>query len=301
MQFYLKFLKESGEKFIIYKNIPWIYYHSFLQPRSFPHIKVSLSQDEAKELLASSKVSFLRWTSKFDCGYQTRWWHVIKDDKSDLSLLSSNTRSKIRRGQKNCTVCKIDPLYLAINGYEVYKAAFRRYKGRVKPISEENFKNIIFLTANFPQIVEYFGVFYKDKLVGYSMNYIQDNAVNYSTIKYHPDYLKYYSSYALIFEMDNHYLNERNMKYVNDGERSIYHQSNIQEYLINKFKFRKAYCKLNIVYSPKIKLLVNWLYPVRKLFQKINVHLNISLLRKVNAMLNQEEIRRGFLENENYQ
>lgn len=79
----------------------------------------------------------------------------------------------------------------------MYKAAFRRYKGRVKLTSEENFKNIILLTANFPQIVEYFGVFYKDKLVGYLMNYIQDNAVNYSTIKYHSDYLKYYSGYAL--------------------------------------------------------------------------------------------------------
>lgn len=100
MQLYLKFLKESGEKFIIYKSIAWIYYHGFLQPRSFPHIKVSLSQNEAKELLASSKASFLRWTSKFDCGYQTQWWHVIKDDKSDLSLLSSNTRNQIRRGQK---------------------------------------------------------------------------------------------------------------------------------------------------------------------------------------------------------
>ena len=294
MQNYIEFLRKSNKKFIIYKNIPWVYYQGFLQPASFPHIEVNLSKKEAEELLNMSKTLFLRWSSDFDCRYNTEWWYVIKDDKSDLSLLSLNTRSKIRRGLKNYIVHKIDALYLANNGYEVYRSAFSRYKGGIKPTSKQSFKNSILSSINFPEVVEYFGVFYKDKLVGYAMNYIQDNAVNYSTIKYNPYYLKYYSSYALIFEMNNYYLNEKKVKYVYDGARSIYHQTNVQEYLINKFKFRKAYCKLNIVYSTKMKLLVSCLYPLRKLFSKAsNLLENLNLLNKLNSILIQEEIRRA--------
>ena len=55
---------------------------------------------------------------------------------------------------------------------------------------------------------EFFGVYYKEKLVAYCMCNIKDDTCNYSTIKFHPEYLKYYSSYALFYTMNQYYLDE---------------------------------------------------------------------------------------------
>ena len=55
------------------------------------------------------KALFARWTSEFDCGYETNWWYVIKDKEFDLSALKSNYRYKINKGNKNFDVRVINP------------------------------------------------------------------------------------------------------------------------------------------------------------------------------------------------
>jgi hypothetical protein len=89
--------------------------------------------------------------------------------------------------------------------------------------------------------------------------------------------------------MNNYYLAEQKLRYVTDGTKSISHQTNIQEFLINKFKFRKAYCYLHIKYQPFFGLAVSCLFPFRKFFSVFNV----SLFRSINSILLQEEIRRN--------
>ena len=90
--------------------------------------------------------------------------------------------------------------------------------------------------------------------------------------------------------MNQYYLNENNFRYVNDGARSISHETNIQTFLIDKFRFRKAYCKLNIIYSTKVRLLLSLIYP----FRLILVFLNFGIFIKLNILLKQENIRRSY-------
>jgi len=89
--------------------------------------------------------------------------------------------------------------------------------------------------------------------------------------------------------MNKYYLNERNFLYVNDGSRSLSHNTNIQNYLIEKFHFRKAYCKLNILYRKDIEFLVNLLFPIRKIIYRVDT----NLFQKISVLLKHEEIRRG--------
>ncbi|MGM9704630.1 MAG: hypothetical protein ACI3YB_01395 [Prevotella sp.] len=49
--------------------------------------------------------------------------------------------------------------------------------------------------------------------------------------------------------MNRHYLENRKLKFVSDGARSITNHSNIQPFLIDKFKFRKAYCNIRLTYK----------------------------------------------------
>jgi len=89
--------------------------------------------------------------------------------------------------------------------------------------------------------------------------------------------------YGLIFEMNRYYLQERGLKYVLDGARSMTEHSNIQPMLEEKFKFRKAYCDLQLFYKPLIGMAVKVLFPFRRLIKH----------PKVVAILRQEAWARG--------
>ena len=48
-----------------------------------------------------------RWTTDFDCGYETNWWYVIKDTPFDIVSLKAKRRYEINKGNKNFQVRKI--------------------------------------------------------------------------------------------------------------------------------------------------------------------------------------------------
>jgi hypothetical protein len=272
------------------QGVTWRNYQGALMPVGAPHIRIELSNDEIAHLLKTSGAYFIRWVSDFDCRRETAFWYVIKDGKSSLEALSANTRSKVRRGLKHCSVKKTDAVTIARQGYPVYQKAFSRYDTFLQPAAKENFQKQISNLQDNPEW-EFWGVWNKKgDLIAYSQNRIENGTCNYSTIKFDPDYLKLYPSYALFFEMNNHYLNQLGLKYVNDGARSISHNTSIQEFLIDKFKFRKAYCRLNIAYNPKIKMAVRLLYPFRRLLAACN----FSVTNKLSVLLKHEEIRRSF-------
>jgi hypothetical protein len=185
-------------------------------------------------------------------------------------------------------VNKIEKSELIEHGYKVYVAAFKRYKTINKPMSSKKFiKHINSLDKDW----EFWGVYSRetDELIAYSQNKIVTDQCYYSTIKFHEKYLKMYSSYALYFAMNSYYLKERKLKYVNEGTRSILHETNVQSFLIDKFKFRKAYCKLHVQYHPLVTPIIFVLYP----FRKIIVKSNLLFFRKIGVVLSQEQLHRN--------
>jgi hypothetical protein len=273
---------------IEFKDITWRHYHGALIPAVAPHIGVNLTQKEQKELLKLSKAYFIRYVTDFDIKQESSFWYVIKDESENLEHYKSKMRNQIRKGLTNCRVEKVDSDNISKNGYSVYLAAFKKYKTDIEPKTKEAFtKDILHSKSQ-----EFWAVYKKgeERLVAYSQNSIEDDSVNYSTIKLHPDYLKYYPSYALIFKMNEYYLNEKKVRYVNDGARSISHMTNIQNFLIDKFNFRKAYCKLHIVYRWDIGMIVRLLYPLRKLIDQVDY----KVFNRLSVLLKQEEIRRSY-------
>lgn len=74
--------------------------------------------------------------------------------------------------------------------------------------------------------------------------------------------------------------------YINDGARSISHETNFQDYLEKCFGFRKAYCKLHIAYNPRIKWAVKVLLPFRKILCKFD---EIGFIHQIDSVLKMEE------------
>lgn len=217
----------------------------------------------------------------FDCKEETAAWFVIKDSFGGMDELSSNMRNQVRKSLKTFEVKRITNEYLAENGYEVFRAAQIGYGIKEEQIEkEENWKKGTLNTG-----LELWGAICREngRLAAYGENQVNELSCNYRVLKADPAYRKQYAYYGLIYEMNRHYLEERGLKYVNDGFRSLTEHSNIQPFLIEKFKFRKAYCKANIVYKWWVGIAVRMLYPLRKIIR----------VAKLQALLRVEEIRRG--------
>ena len=263
-------------------KVNWRKYNGAIIPLDPPHIEVIESRNEIKSLIKKHNALFARWISDFDCKSETNFWYVINDRAMQMNDYSTNTRNQIKKGLKTFQINIIAKSVIEQRGYDIYFSAFQSYNTLTKLKSKKLFLKE--LEGDW----EFWGVYFKDILIGYSQNRIADRCCDYSTIKINPTYKKMYPTYALIFIMNKYYLNDKHLKYVSDGARSLFHQSNIQGFLMQKFKFRKAFCRLHILYSPLIKRVVFLLYPLRIFLSSIN----IILFKKIGLVLKQEEIIR---------
>ena len=286
-----------GVKFEIVNGILWREYQRMVVPLGPAMFDYTISEDEARFLLSKfPKALLVRWTDGFNLtddyaktenNSEESWYAVICNEFKDLEKLSVNNRSKIRRGLKNCEVKRVGADFIARNGFNVFISAFERYKGVKRPsITEKEFRERVLKMRDFEDIVHYWGVFHDNNLVAYSENYIYDNTeASYSTIKFHPNFLKLYPSYALIYEMNRYYLKDNKFQYVNDGFRNILHQTNIQDFLVDKFKFKKAYTNLYVFYRSYLSIYLKITFPIRDILKRV--------VPKLSALYTTEEISRG--------
>lgn len=225
-----------------------------------------LSKAKCEEMLKRGGV-LVRCCYDFDCSEPTNFWHVIKDSFGGMDELSSNVRNQIRRAQKTLDIRKISVEEMLAQGYDVYCAAWENYKHTAiaSMTTRECFNSDI---ANTDMAThDFWGCIDRESctLVAYAINTVANRCCEYNSMKARPAYLKrYYPFYGLLYEMNRYYLEECGLDYVNDGARSITEHSGIQDFLIQKFKFRKAYSRLHIVYRFPLGLLVKLAYPFRK-------------------------------------
>jgi hypothetical protein len=280
---YVKWLEYNGAKVFYGGGHAWRLYQGALIPASPFTVYISLSEDEARKLLKQTGCLFIRYANN-PVEKPTSWWYIVCDFYS-FDRLSSKMRNQVRRAYRECKVNKISAAWLAENGYECYSSAYKRYNNAV-PADEEVFKSSIMATSD-ADVFEYWGVFVGTELVGYCQCIVENKQVATNVIKYNPDYLKYYSSYALMDSLLCYYVGERNMT-MSNGTRSIAHDTNMQDYLL-KFGFRKQYCRLNIEYNPWMKMAVNILFPFKRYITALP---DKGFIHKIQSVLYQEQIRR---------
>jgi hypothetical protein len=233
----------------------------------------SLTPDEAARALRSLGGTVLRTTTGFRPSAASGDWYAVicRSFVPVDEVSSSNTRSKLRRALRNCEVRRIAAGEVAQEGYEVYRRAFDRYDGPDKPVARDRFAAHIMATDGFDDIVEHWGVFCDGELAGYASNYVFGRTeAAYSTLKFHPDHLRRYASYALFHRMNEHYLGESRVSYVNDGFRSILHGTELQPFLERNFGFEKAYVGIDAFYRQPYRAIVRATFPFRSLIGRVD-------------------------------
>lgn len=235
-------------------------------------------------------VILARWTTDFDCGFETNWWHLIKDDPFDIHSLKSNRRYEINKGNRNFFVKRINPADYMNEIYEVMYASYRTYPVKYRPDMPEK-ESFIAATKKWESYTVY-AAFSNDnkKLCGFIAAISHESYINFSMQKVIPEYEKQNINFALLYYFleDNKAFLE-NGGYICDGERNISHETAFQDFLEKYFGFRKAFCKLNIIYNPKIKWLIKITFPFRGILKKFD---GIRKIHQLNSVLKIEEIVR---------
>lgn len=248
-----------------------------------PHEEPKLQESEWKALLKKGGL-LVRNTYDFDQEKESCFWYVIKDKFQGLEDFSSNERNKIRRSCKVLAFKKIGLDLLKTEGWKILKATYEDYAVSDRPMNEVLFLD--YLASCEKQDFDYWGVFDQDRLVGFCTVWLWlPDSCEYGLIGIMPEYKhnNSYPYYGLFYHLNTYYLGEQGVRYVVDGARSISEHSQIQDFLIQNFNFRKAYCQLEVHYCWWMKIAVNMLYPFRKIIP----------LQRVKAILNMEAMQRG--------
>ncbi len=250
-----------------------------------PHLERKLTKEEGDSLLTKGAL-FVRNTFDFDCDEETEYWHIIKDTFNGIKEVPSKHRSRLKKSIEQYEFKIVSKEYALQNCYETHKAAAEHYRIKAQVPTKEQF------ASHITSLDDSYDIWVcinneTGRIAGYAINHIIDNMCDYESMKYHPDFLKPVSpSYGLIFKMNEYYLLERGLKYVDDGARSITEHSEIQSFLIAKFNFRKAYCHVQMFYKWWFGMIVFILFPFRKFISNPSIK---AILRMQEIAKNSQE------------
>ena len=255
----------------------YLYRHAWI---SAPHYDCQLTDNQCDELLKEGGW-MVRNTYDFDQKEESDFWYIIKDSFGGMDEHSSNERKKIRRALKRFDYKKIDRQLIVNQGYDIVKKVNDNYKVKDRKMNEKVFCELLDIwdeTNN-----EFWGAFdFSDgRFVGFAVVRIMGKGCFYDMVTVFPEYKHNasYPYYGFFYKMNEYYLGEKNFKYVTDGSRSITEHSNIQPFLEQNFKFRKAYCKLKIRYKWWFGAIVRLLLPFRNIIGNRNVKAVLNMHR----------------------
>ena len=249
-----------------------------------PHLETRLEQKEWRSLLKQGGY-LVRNTYDFDQQNETSFWYVIKDHFDGLETLSSRVRNKIHHAF-NAFEYKLIPFEtIREQGYQIIEETYADYAVHDRKMDQQVF--LEYLEQCHEKSFDYWGIIDKEthQLVGFCTVALWGNCCEYGMTGILSKYKKNgtYPYYGLYHHMNEYYLKQQHFIYVSDSARTITEHSQIQNFLIQNFSFRKAYCHLLVHYQWWMKIAVKLLYPFRK----------IITLPRIRAILNMEAMQRG--------
>ena len=247
-----------------------------------PDKEPQLDKKAANALLSKGGL-LVRNTYDFDLKEETGFWYVIKDHFGGLDELPATERNRVRKAQQTLRFEIVPSEKVRQEGWPILKATYEDYAVADRKMNEKVFQQ--YLDHCDERHFDFWGIFDQDRLIGFCTVWLwAPDSCEYGLIGILPEYKhnNTYPYYGLFYRLNEYYLVDKGLRYVADGARSITEHSNIQEELIKKFRFRKAYCHLKVYYNWWMRVAVKVLYPFRKLITN----------RSVKAIMNMESMTR---------
>lgn len=256
------------------------------------YIDEEFTRKQAKVILKSEKSLMLTYVNNFDCDEETNWWYICRDNVMTLEDFPSKKRCTIRKGINSIIIEEVEFTESMIEQlYRMQEKVDIAREGHVRTF--DVFKSGLISCVEGESVQLYIArlVDDPDVIVGFMKVLCFGKIASISKARFDHEYNRLQVSSGMFFEITNKYLQKDGIQYVTDGERSILHETTIQQYLCKNLAYRKVYSKLNLVYKPMVKIFIKMVYPFRKLVSKMSNKINV--FKKLKAVLLLEECSKG--------
>lgn len=227
---------------------PWRLSRRILEPLWMPHRDLAVDDSTVLQEVRASGALLARWSSGWDDPNPGPWWWTccdLRDYRID-AIDSSRGRRGIRKGLKHCTVELVPSQRFGPLSYQIYAETQLRYG--LDTDSLLSYKRYCRQVMDEGEYAgrEYWCCFLGARLAAYATTVRIDDAVVFGATKSDPSTNKYCPNNALFYEVTRHYLADPSVKYLTNGVRTLWHPTDINEFL-ERLGYRKVYCKLNVV------------------------------------------------------
>lgn len=268
----------------------WTYYNHAMIPTSEPHETPNISPIESGDIWKAEGgiPLFARWTTNWDCGYETSFWACILDHAFSIEEIKAKRRYEINKGNR-CFYTALADKDKVGEMYDVYVESLKGYAGQHAPIEKDKFIKHWIRSMGEPG-ASIIGAFDKEtgRMCGFAHCINHGRYIPISSFKTMVSEEKNNVNFALMYGICEFYKEALTSgSYLFDGWRNMLHDTAFQDWLEKYFQFRKAYCALHMEYRPGLKPIIGVLFPFRNKLQKY---------RKIYSVLNMEECSRNAIE-----
>ena len=187
----------------------------------FPYRHTCVGSNDYRTLWSSSRALVARHTVPIVSAIGHKSCIYLCDPSTySLDLLSANTRSKVRRGLKNCRVEQVDFDVLARRGLALQVSTLVRQDRKVPSNVEHSWMRMCQVAGQTPDF-EAWGAFYEDQLAALAIGFVFDQRYHISVVRSAQSLLKYYPNNALVFEMVCHIASRPTLFDISYGLESV--------------------------------------------------------------------------------
>ncbi len=227
---------------------------------AFPHSRpVSPGSIELRQVFASARCMGVRFPAPVD-GHGRRSYTISLDNRFyDLECLSANTRSKVRRGLKQCEIRRVEPAFACRYGERANIDTLRRMRFRRDPYDWNRYWEAVEATTG----VEVWGALREKQLLAYLVVMMVEGCAEIPVERSRNDGLPYYPNNALIFVVSRELMNRPDVESVLFGLESLEPVAGVDQFK-ESMGYRRRPIRQRILFHPALEWAAN-----RSLFQQV--------------------------------
>lgn len=214
---------------------------------SFPHHRlINPGADELYPLFLRLNGG-VRYSGPSESRGRLSYALVCRDRRYDVDLLSPNTRSKVRRGLKHCTIEQLDPDYVMTYGKPVHDDTIRRIR-----IQDPYPWDTYWRAVKESDCVNVWGALIDKTLAAYLVAVLAEGCWEILVVRSLSEYLRFYPNNALLFTALRRMFADPQVEQVFFGMESLEQLSSIDEFKLS-MGFIRSPIRQRIVLHPLLR------------------------------------------------
>ncbi len=259
-------------EFEIQGNTFYLLYGKILQPQLVKPL--SLSCEAIGALLRETGALMARWVEQLSAR-PMHLWYVVLTEFHPIEDYQSRVRTYIRSGHKNFVFEQTRDIGQIVR-------SVISVDNRLAFAQKKNAEEVGQHVRSLP--VEYQWWLLKDRegqSLGYVLLYVAGDQVQVRTIHIVERAKRKGAAYFVNYRLSEIFLQDRGVRMIIYGLRSLEHQSNVQQWLEEKMFYSRLYVKIKVCLSPRGKIIYTLFRPMMFLLKS----LPFSSIRKIYAFM----------------